>query len=98
MNEISKRKMWILNTNEKEQMLPQPLSTLTCGIQIPRLISWFSLFLEYFQPIFSLKKFYKIDYMQLFSADATMFLKKNKKKFLPTKSWNKPPSNVPQKN
>ena len=33
MNEISKRKMWISNTNEKEQMLPQPLSTLTRGFE-----------------------------------------------------------------
>ena len=56
-------------TNEKEQMPPQPLSSLTRGIQIPR----FSLFWAYFEPK---KIFYKIDFMQLFSADATTFLKK----------------------
>ena len=46
-------------TNEKEQMPPQPLSSLTRGIQIPR----FSLFWAYFEPK---KIFYKIGFYATF--------------------------------
>ena len=52
-------------------MLPQSLSTLTRGTQIPQ------------AAYFKTKKNnnnYKCDFMQLFSADATIFLEKNELK------------------
>ena len=58
-------------TKEIEQNLPQGLSTLTRGIQIPRA--------AFFKTKKIQKKFYKSDFMQLFSADVTIFKKKKKK-------------------
>ena len=79
----AKKSHSVQTTKKIEQNLPQVLSTLTRGVQIPRA--------AYFKQKW-LKKYYESDFMQLFgadfSADATILLNF----FLPMKTWKNLPN------